>query len=206
MPHWQAAVLSGSACEGRAPVDVSAAATFVSNGAEVGIEIIVNGLTISVVGTSASAPLVAGIFTRLDLTTAASNDLSWVYENRSAFNDVGSAEYPLPSGASNTNTSSNSSCGVLCTAGTGWDGPSGVGSPNGAKLSALPVSSTGLQSYPDSGICGPYGRVGARGALEPCDEGGCGCTVGGRRRASEISWVGALLVLVFVGARHRNRS
>jgi hypothetical protein len=102
MPPWQAPVLAGSGCDGRAPADVAAAATFVSNGTEVGIEIVVHGQTRSVVGTSASAPLVAAMFTRLGLTTVASNDLSWIYKNRSAFNDVGSAEYPLPAGAPRT--------------------------------------------------------------------------------------------------------
>ena len=206
MPPWQASLLSGSTCGGRATADVSAAATFISNGTEVGIEIVFHGQTTSVVGTSASAPLVAAMFTRLGLTTEVSNDLSWVYKNSAAFSDVGAAEYPLPPGASSSNTTSDASCGILCTAGTGWDGPSGVGSPDGMKLAALPVSTDAPQPYPDSGICGPYGRVGAGGAIEACDDGGCACKVGGGRgRAPGSAWMVALSVLALLGARHRRR-
>jgi MYXO-CTERM domain-containing protein len=207
MPPWQAEVLSGTSCKARATADVSAMATFFSDGVELGIETVVNGQTLVTEGTSASAPLVAAIFTRLGLTTEISNDLSWIYKNRSAFNDIGSAAYPLPPGASNTNAPGDSSCGMLCTAGPGWDGPSGVGSPNGAKLAALPVSTAGPEPYPDAGVSVPYnGLCGADPGSIDAGAGGCACEAGGRGRSPGMTWVGAVLGLALVGAYQRSRS
>jgi subtilase family serine protease len=157
MPPWQASALAGSSCSMRATADVSAFATYFSGGSEKGIEIVLNGVVAGPVeGTSAASPFVAALFTRLGLTDEISNNLGWAYSNLSAFNDVGSSGYTLPSGATLTDAPSGSSCGILCTAQAGWDGPSGVGSPNGTKLAALPVSTT-TAPYPDAGICGPFG-------------------------------------------------
>ncbi len=78
-----------------------------------------------VVGTSVASPLVAGIFARLQLATTIAADMGWVYTNASAFYDV---------------TSGNNKKGCttkLCEAGVGWDGPTGVGTPNATLLSAL---------------------------------------------------------------------
>jgi MYXO-CTERM domain-containing protein len=204
MPPWQAPAFSGSACNGRATADVSAMAEFFSDGIELGIDAVVNGQTLITDGTSASSPLAAAIFTRLGLTTEISNDLSWIYENRSAFNDIGSPAYPIPSGASDTNAPSGSSCGILCTAGPGWDGPSGVGSPNGTKLAALPASDAGPRPYPDAGVCGPYGACGA-GPEEPGAR-GCACEVGARGRSPGMAWVWAMFGLAWVGARRKARA
>ena len=65
-------------------------------------------------GTSASAPIIAGAFA-LGGGTSPSNP----YGNTAALHDVTSG--------------SNGSCSVayLCTAGTGFDGPTGLGTPNG---------------------------------------------------------------------------
>jgi hypothetical protein len=221
MPPWQATVLAGTACTARATADVSAMAAFFANGVEIGIEAIVDGKVLVTDGTSASSPLVAGIFTRLGLTTEMSNDLSWPYSNSSAFNDIGSPSYPIPAEASNTNAQDESSCGILCIARTGWDGPSGVGSPNGTKLAALPVSTAGPQRYPDAGICGPLGacagsegededgpaaRAGrtdgdATGAQDGGDgtpPRGCACSAGSRGRSSGKAWaIAAFCVAVF---------
>lgn len=72
-------------------------------------------------GTSASAPMVAGIFAR---TGRAGVTPQYPYANTAHFFDVVSG--------------SNGSCGggYLCTAGGGYDGPSGIGSPNGAAMVA----------------------------------------------------------------------
>jgi hypothetical protein len=152
-------------------------------------------------GTSASAPLAAGIFTRLGLTTAMSNDLSWIYANRSAFHDIGSGAYPLPPEATGTNAAAGSSCGILCTAGPGWDGPSGVGSPNGANLAAVALIDASPQPYPDAGICGPYGPCGTNQDTGGTKTGsaGCSCDVGARGRSSAATWAGVLLSLAAVG-------
>ncbi len=72
-------------------------------------------------GTSVSAPVVAGIFARTSQAAVATNAFS--YANPSAFYDVTSGH--------------NGSCGTYeCTAGVGYDGPTGNGSPNGAALAA----------------------------------------------------------------------
>jgi MYXO-CTERM domain-containing protein len=154
---WQAAALVGTGCSARAVADISIAADFSRGGDEAGITVYVQGEQSTVFGTWVSAPLAAGIFTRLGLTTEASNDLGWMYAHQEAFNDVGNAgTYPLPSGAPYTNAPAGSSCGKLCNVGDGWDGPSGIGSPNGAALAALPLSDAGPEPYPDAAAGDPW--------------------------------------------------
>ena len=70
-------------------------------------------------GTSVASPLMAGIFT---LTGIAGVDNSYPYSHVNAFNNV--------------TTGSNGTCdnAVLCNAGAGWNGPTGLGTPNGAAL------------------------------------------------------------------------
>jgi subtilase family serine protease len=70
-------------------------------------------------GTSASSPIIAGVY------ALAGNAASVTY---------GSAPYSAPAGSLHDVTSgSNGSCGgsYLCTAGPGYDGPTGLGTPNG---------------------------------------------------------------------------
>jgi subtilase family serine protease len=67
-------------------------------------------------GTSVATPIIASTFA-LAGNTADNND-THLYSNAASLNDVTSG--------------SNGNCGKpLCTAGTGWDGPTGLGSPNG---------------------------------------------------------------------------
>jgi subtilase family serine protease len=68
-------------------------------------------------GTSVSAPLIAGVYGANGGTATYGSD---PYSNTSALFDVTSG--------------SNGSCGgsMLCTAGAGYDGPTGLGTPNGA--------------------------------------------------------------------------
>ena len=53
--------------------------------------------------------------------SAKSNDASYAYAHASQFFDV--------------TTGKNGTCsGKMCNAGAGWDGPTGIGTPNGAAL------------------------------------------------------------------------
>jgi subtilase family serine protease len=68
-------------------------------------------------GTSAAAPIIAGVYALAG--NASSIDNNFPYAHASSFFDVTSG--------------SNGSCPTSqwCTAGTGWDGPTGLGTPNG---------------------------------------------------------------------------
>ena len=70
-------------------------------------------------GTSAAAPIVAAVYALAGSPAAGSNPASYPYQNTTALNAV-------TSGA-------NGTCGVtyLCTAGPGYDGPTGLGTPKG---------------------------------------------------------------------------
>ncbi len=169
-PSWQAAALSGSGCARRATADVSAAAAFTDGGQVIDIAVYQAGWQ-SVEGTSASSPMMAGILTRLGLAETISGDLGWPYSNPSGFNDLGSAAYPADPSGSTTDSNNPGSCGKLCTVGTGWDGPSGLGTPNGstlAGLAGLPVAptpvdaGTGASSSSAGGTTPPRPRVGHR--------------------------------------------
>ncbi|MGW1911140.1 S53 family peptidase [Streptomyces sp. NPDC002076] len=70
-------------------------------------------------GTSASSPLIAATYALAGTPSAGSYPASFPYAHTSALNDVTSG--------------SNGSCGgsYLCTSTTGYDGPTGLGTPNG---------------------------------------------------------------------------
>ncbi|MFI6686730.1 putative Ig domain-containing protein [Streptomyces sp. NPDC050485] len=70
-------------------------------------------------GTSASSPIIAGVYALAGTPAANTNPASYPYAHASSLNDV-------TSGA-------NGSCSpsYLCTAGPGYDGPTGLGTPNG---------------------------------------------------------------------------
>jgi len=169
MPAYQKQFLSANAgafgsCSKRASVDVSAAAEFSRVDGEYAIAEYdsVNGWG-GVVGTSAASPMVAGLFTRLGLIDAVSANIGWVYENISAFNDVTSGNNDL-----------NGTCAsVMCKAGKGWDGPTGVGTPNGANLSLL------VAATEDAGADGGGGDGGTESKSQPGSKSGCGCTTAG---------------------------
>jgi subtilase family serine protease len=111
-PSWQ----SDSGCSSRTVADVSAVAdpytgvavydTYGSGGWNV------------YGGTSASSPIIASVYALAGTPSAGSNPASFPYANSGALNDV-------TSGA-------NGGCGsYLCEAGGGFDGPTGLGTPNG---------------------------------------------------------------------------
>uniref|UniRef100_UPI00397AD2CD putative Ig domain-containing protein n=1 Tax=Amycolatopsis sp. lyj-23 TaxID=2789283 RepID=UPI00397AD2CD len=102
-----------TSCSNRATSDISADADPNS-----GITIYVNGATSQYGGTSLATPIVAGIWALAGTPNAGDNAVTYPYAHQGNFYDVTSG--------------SNGSCGtVICTAGTGWDGPTGFGTPNG---------------------------------------------------------------------------
>ncbi|WP_236573064.1 S53 family peptidase [Streptomyces sp. GS7] len=70
-------------------------------------------------GTSASSPFIAGVYALAGTPGSSDMPASYPYSHASALNDV-------TSGANGTCSPS-----YLCTAGTGYDGPTGLGTPNG---------------------------------------------------------------------------
>ena len=82
-------------------------------------------------GTSLSAPLVAAMYALAGTPVPGSNPVTYLYRQHSSLHDV--------------TEGADGSCGdVRCTAGAGWDGPTGVGTPNG--VSTLTLGSYGWAS------------------------------------------------------------
>ena len=83
-------------------------------------------------GTSVASPLVAGVYALASSPGASDFPNSYPYANTGALNDV--------------TTGQTASCGTyLCKAGTGYDGPTGLGTPNG--VAAFGPSSTGTNDF-----------------------------------------------------------
>jgi N-acetylneuraminic acid mutarotase len=79
-------------------------------------------------GTSLASPLVAAMYALAGTPTPGTYPVTYPYRDTAGLNDV--------------TQGANGSCGtVLCTAGPGWDGPTGLGSPNG--VGALTLGRTG---------------------------------------------------------------
>src|SRR5262249_54864090 len=115
-PSFQSGVVPTAACGKRAAADVSAVAD-----PNTGLAVFNKdaGGFITVGGTSAASPFVAGVFARYGITPT--GNASFPYAHTTQFFDI--------------TTGSNGSCtSALCKAGTGWDGPTGIGTPNGAVL------------------------------------------------------------------------
>jgi len=109
----------GTGCAGRAVADVAAVAD-PNTGVAVFDSTAFQGLSGWLVfgGTSVAAPIIAGVYGLAG--NAASIDNNFPYAHSSALFDVVSG--------------SNGSCSTSqwCTARTGWDGPTGLGTPNGS--------------------------------------------------------------------------
>jgi subtilase family serine protease len=114
-PTWQPATTS---CPGRAVADVAAVAD-PATGVAVFDSVTDQGASGWQVygGTSASAPIIAAVYAMS--AHRSGNPASWTWAHASGLNDV-------TSGA-------NGSCRTAswCHAGKGWDGPTGLGTPNG---------------------------------------------------------------------------
>ena len=104
-----------TSCSGRAASDVAAVG---DPNTGVTVYNADSGGWIVIGGTSAASPLVAGIYAA---TGHGGEAPSFAYGHAGMYWDVTSG--------------SNGSCGApLCQAGSGWDGPTGVGTPNAAML------------------------------------------------------------------------
>ncbi len=117
-PAWQ----TDTGCAGRSYSDLSADAD-----PDTGMQVYdsADGGWVVVGGTSEAAPLIAAYYALLG---SAAQGPSWAYSNASLLNDP--------------TTGSNGSCAqsiaYICTAGSGYDGPTGVGSISGAVASGAP--------------------------------------------------------------------
>jgi subtilase family serine protease len=118
-PSWQQLVpnITG-ACSGRAVADVSAVAD-PNTGVSVYDTYSYQGYSGWMVfgGTSVASPIIASVYALAGNAATIGN--GYPYSNASSLHDVQSG--------------SNGSCSgsALCTAGAGWDGPTGLGTPNG---------------------------------------------------------------------------
>jgi subtilase family serine protease len=114
-PAFQS-VVPTAACGRRAASDVAAVA---DPNTGVAVFNAGSGGWVVVGGTSAASPLVAAIYARYGITST--HSAAFAYSHTSEFFDVTSGR--------------NGSCtSALCRSAAGWDGPTGVGSPNGAVL------------------------------------------------------------------------
>jgi subtilase family serine protease len=116
-PSWQTAATQ---CSGKADADVSAVAD-PATGVAVYDSTPYQGQSGWQVygGTSASSPIIASVYTMGGVNSAYPAQYTW--QNPGALNDVTSG--------------SNGACSpaVWCTSGPGWDGPTGLGTPNGVS-------------------------------------------------------------------------
>ncbi|WP_280718723.1 putative Ig domain-containing protein [Kitasatospora sp. MAP5-34] len=112
-PSWQ----TDSGCANRTIADVSAVADPATG---VAVYQTYGGSGWAVYGgTSASSPLIASVYADAGTPGSADYPASYPYAHTSALNDV--------------TTGNNGTCSpsYLCTAGPGYDGPTGLGTPNG---------------------------------------------------------------------------
>jgi hypothetical protein len=113
-PAFQTGITTG--CTKRAEADVSAVADPATG---VAVYQTYGGSGWAVYGgTSAAAPIIASVYALAGTPGASDNPNSYPYAHTGNLNDVTSG--------------SNGTCGApLCTAGAGWDGPTGLGTPAG---------------------------------------------------------------------------
>jgi subtilase family serine protease len=126
-PAFQANLQTG--CSNRAEVDVSAVAD-PNTGVAVYDSYRASGWQVYG-GTSVASPIIASVYA--------------LAGNPGASDSPNAYPYAHPSNLFDVTSGSNGICSlaVLCTAGTGWDGPSGLGTPNGsAAFSGTARSST----------------------------------------------------------------
>jgi MYXO-CTERM domain-containing protein len=140
-------------------------------------------------GTSASAPLMAAIFAATG--NGAQTSGAFVMQNASKLYDVTSG--------------TNGNCGnILCRAGTGWDGPTGYGTPNAMALVANNTgggTGSGDGTGNGDGTGGGTGGGNGGGAQQPGI--GDGDVVGGCAAGGSGAGLGMILVLGAVVRRRR---
>lgn len=115
-PTGQSASVTG--CSGRAMADVAAVAD-PNTGLEVyGPTRLRGSAWQQYGGTSLSSPIIASVYAMSGNTSGYANQI--VYAKSGSLYDI--------------TAGSNGSCGpTMCSAGTGWDGPTGLGTPNGTS-------------------------------------------------------------------------
>ncbi|AHH98412.1 putative Ig domain-containing protein [Kutzneria albida] len=99
-------------------------------------------------GTSASSPIIASVYALAGTPGSADRPAAYPYSHATNLYDV--------------TTGSNGSCSatVQCTAGTGWDGPTGLGTPNGTAA----FTAGGTPPPPGSpSVTNPGGQTGTVG-------------------------------------------
>lgn len=107
-------VQSDTGCAMRTVADVSAVAD-----PNTGVATYVEGAWHVMGGTSAASPIIASVYALADTPVAGSQPMTYPYALPDALNDV-------TAGATGSCTTE-----YLCTAGPGYDGPTGLGTPNG---------------------------------------------------------------------------
>jgi hypothetical protein len=121
-PGYQSGVTTD--CAMRATADISADANPASGLAT--YDTLGYGGWLQVGGTSLASPLTAAMFALAGTPVAGTYPVDYPYHDPTQGGDL----YDVTSG-------SNGSCGnLLCNAGPGWDGPTGLGTPHGAKALA----------------------------------------------------------------------
>jgi hypothetical protein len=150
LPTFQSGLAMGS-CKKRGAADLSAAAD-APNGISIYSE--QDGGWIVVGGTSAATPIVAAILARIGIK---GKGPAYAYAHASAFYDVTTGNND-PGGTCND---------VMCNGGPGWDGPTGLGTPNAAELASGTIPDAG----PDSGGADAGGSDGGADAGRPKDAG-----------------------------------
>jgi subtilase family serine protease len=118
-PSWQSGVSNiTSVCSRRAEADISAVAD-PNTGVSVYDTYRVSGWLVFG-GTSVATPIIAAVYALANNASTVGGNASSLYSHTSNFFDVTSG--------------SNGTCGTdLCNATTGWDGPTGLGTPNGTS-------------------------------------------------------------------------
>lgn len=113
-PEWQDGAKTH--CAGKAIADLAAVADPAT-----GVAVFYDGDWLVFGGTSASAPIVAGLFAAKHKTSGVAGG------NASAGSRIWSSTKSLH----DITSGSNGGCELFCSAGLGWDGPTGLGTPKG---------------------------------------------------------------------------
>jgi hypothetical protein len=171
-PAWQS-VIPKSTCGRRAEADVSAVADPMTG---VAVYQTYGGDGWSVYGgTSAAAPIVASIYALAGTPAANARPGSFAYARTSDINDVTSGN--------------NGRCQAtrLCTAGSGWDGPTGLGTPEGVGAFSASGSTDNTVTVANPGsVSGAVGHAGTL-QVEASDSAGAKLTYSARNLPAGLS-------------------
>jgi hypothetical protein len=142
-PSWQ----HDSGCTRRTLADVSAVGD-----PSTGVAVNFNSDWLIVGGTSAASPLIAGYYALIG-SDVGSTGASWAYGHPERFFDVTSG--------------TNGTCTLtyVCTAGIGYDGPTGLGTPNGTPGNTPPSAS--FTVAPNPAAAGAAVTFGAQASTDP---------------------------------------